>query len=888
MSYACAQCNIYYNLTTRKPIELNCQCTICMECHQNLANDRLQKVLTCPQCSATSIKSDKPRVNEMIMRKIETQNSLFITCDNHQTEMASHYCIECESPVCTYCQLEDTHSSHQIVRMSRSQFTDYTTNVLRIFDEYQIDNMESLLGLLGQQRDNEISLDSKKLKQTILRVTRMLGPHIDEDETTQIDFKRYLLDPQNLQQKIKKFHSKFTSQDFNDLKQMIQKQIHQQLKESQTLIKTEFQQTIGQNNNINSLQQQIENQIKKSTDDQQRVMHEFKKEMHDSINYYNPDLSNKIKAIDDINQKQNQQESLIQKFEQSFQSLREVVESQKIDQDIFAQKLQDSQSSFKQEIKSDIDTKLHKLETRIQALKKENEQLNEKFINIDLNYSFQIQKAQESQCNCQKEFKLLDNKFAEYSDKIESIKQSTKKEINVQANKLLEFQQSVKSIATQANIDKINQELNSQDKQRQKFESEFQNLKKSIQSIQQNQDQQTKDFKQIQSKSKQDIDKLTETLHTISIKHEQQKLQECKLVQNAFDQKLTSLEQQLKFAQSTIQDFKNQIKSLSQRQSQQLQEKMRNQVNQDTLTNEQLQNTNQLKQQTDQEMISENNSQIEEEEEEEEIEEEEDQEEEEEEEKEEVNKEEEKEEEVKSSTISQLGGLFNYHTFDRFSRLFMKPQVEQKPETINANIATPVQEPSVEDFVKQSILDKKKLFRDLVDQEINKTWQSLLRQQISEYSNKQYKLLYCGSRDGFNAYKFHQLCDNKGPTVSFILSEYGLVFCGYTSISWASSSYIDQWHSDPTAFVFSLSKRSIHKQYQNQHKAVQNYKDSMCLFGYDIVISDNCDKNRNSYCNLGYTYELPNGYEYGSDESRSYLAGQKKFKVLEIQVYSLQ
>eukprot|EP00347_Sterkiella_histriomuscorum_P019804 403340234 len=174
MPYSCAECNKYYNLTTRKPIELNCQCTICSNCYQNLSIKRHQKEITCPQCSAASIKSVKPAVNEMIMKKIEAQNSLIVTCEIHQTEMASHYCIECETPVCTYCQYDDTHNSHEIVMISKSQFTNYTTNVLRILNEYQKENMKALM---GQQSNNEISLDSNNQSMLSQKSHECWTPH---------------------------------------------------------------------------------------------------------------------------------------------------------------------------------------------------------------------------------------------------------------------------------------------------------------------------------------------------------------------------------------------------------------------------------------------------------------------------------------------------------------------------------------------------------------------------------------------------------------------------------------------------------------------------------------------------------------------------------------
>eukprot|EP00347_Sterkiella_histriomuscorum_P004937 403358509 len=183
----------------------------------------------------------------------------------------------------------------------------------------------------------------------------------------------------------------------------------------------------------------------------------------------------------------------------------------------------------------------------------------------------------------------------------------------------------------------------------------------------------------------------------------------------------------------------------------------------------------------------------------------------------------------------------------------------------------------------------KSQFRLLVDVETLKKSSSILQKHISNYSTKQYKLLYKGTRDGFYASSFHQQCDNQGPTVCFIQSEYGQVFGGYTSIPWKKT---DDWikHKDDTAFVFSLSKRSIHKQFKNKNSAVQHWKGLFCYFGEngDICLNHNCDKETVSWCHLGSTYNLPNGYDYNTDEGNSYLGGYHQFKVLDIEVYSFK
>jgi hypothetical protein len=59
--------------------------------------------------------------------------------------------------------------------------------------------------------------------------------------------------------------------------------------------------------------------------------------------------------------------------------------------------------------------------------------------------------------------------------------------------------------------------------------------------------------------------------------------------------------------------------------------------------------------------------------------------------------------------------------------------------------------------------------------------------------------LFDGKRDGFDVKQFHSKCDNKGPTLVIVLSEFGHVFGGYTKISWTSK---EQYVKDESAFVF--------------------------------------------------------------------------------------
>lgn len=71
--------------------------------------------------------------------------------------------------------------------------------------------------------------------------------------------------------------------------------------------------------------------------------------------------------------------------------------------------------------------------------------------------------------------------------------------------------------------------------------------------------------------------------------------------------------------------------------------------------------------------------------------------------------------------------------------------------------------------------------------------------------------------------------------------------------------------------------------YHDNNKLIQ-FGGSGCV----LVLNNNCNSNNSSY-DPGYNgmYELPEGMEKSSNESKCYLAGSKSFKVLELEVYTL-
>lgn len=65
-------------------------------------------------------------------------------------------------------------------------------------------------------------------------------------------------------------------------------------------------------------------------------------------------------------------------------------------------------------------------------------------------------------------------------------------------------------------------------------------------------------------------------------------------------------------------------------------------------------------------------------------------------------------------------------------------------------------------------------------------------------------LLYKASRDGWSPQKFHQLCDNKGPTYTRAIINDGRVLGAYTSVSWTSNP---GYQNDTTAFLYDGTRK---------------------------------------------------------------------------------
>ena len=157
---------------------------------------------------------------------------------------------------------------------------------------------------------------------------------------------------------------------------------------------------------------------------------------------------------------------------------------------------------------------------------------------------------------------------------------------------------------------------------------------------------------------------------------------------------------------------------------------------------------------------------------------------------------------------------------------------------------------------------------------------SKLRKWLSPKYSKP-RLLYRGTKDGFQVSNFHRLCDNKGPTLSIILTTKGNIFGGFTSVAWESvGGYVE----DPDAWIFTLKcstnvgpAKLLGNGDGDQIYDHASYGPTFGA-GHDIYVSDLANSNTNSYTSIGNSYICPN-------PSLEYLDGSQQYQARELEVF---
>jgi hypothetical protein len=157
------------------------------------------------------------------------------------------------------------------------------------------------------------------------------------------------------------------------------------------------------------------------------------------------------------------------------------------------------------------------------------------------------------------------------------------------------------------------------------------------------------------------------------------------------------------------------------------------------------------------------------------------------------------------------------------------------------------------------------------------------KNQVLEWlGGKELRLLYRGSRDGFEAFKFHEFCDNKGATLTVIRSTSNHAFGGYASQSWNSKV---EYTKAVGSWLFTLTHNGPAmvkaKPGDIRHMGHYFYYGPIFGSGHDLSVYDGCNSNTESYADGDKSYDIQ-----GRDP-RTYLCGSGKFQVSEIEVFQV-
>ncbi len=217
-------------------------------------------------------------------------------------------------------------------------------------------------------------------------------------------------------------------------------------------------------------------------------------------------------------------------------------------------------------------------------------------------------------------------------------------------------------------------------------------------------------------------------------------------------------------------------------------------------------------------------------------------------------------------------------SFKEIEKLINEKKISIKEENDSVILNFIINLATIPKFSLKCEKEKNDFLLDLITEEEKK----LLQEFIGK--DKKVKLLYKASKDGDKADNFYAKCENKGPTLTLILTTNQRKFGGYTSLSWKRPVNDDPvYYKDENAFIFCLNKKKkycLRNEQDRREKAICMYKNNGPAFGggNDFVVFNECCKNSNSYSNCPYSYKTVRNELNG---------GNYNFQVKDYEVYSV-
>uniref|UniRef100_A0A182SMJ1 Probable small nuclear ribonucleoprotein E n=1 Tax=Anopheles maculatus TaxID=74869 RepID=A0A182SMJ1_9DIPT len=148
-----------------------------------------------------------------------------------------------------------------------------------------------------------------------------------------------------------------------------------------------------------------------------------------------------------------------------------------------------------------------------------------------------------------------------------------------------------------------------------------------------------------------------------------------------------------------------------------------------------------------------------------------------------------------------------------------------------------------------------------------------------------WRMVYRASTNGFAASAFHRHCDGVAPLFIIALSSNGAISGGFTDVAFAKTNRKGGYLHSEKAFLFALNynnEPSTKFDIVKKPYAICYHPDCGPIFGAgaDLLISNNCNANIESYSNFPHSYDGPNA-------TFGHLFGDYNFSIIDYEVFTL-
>ena len=160
----------------------------------------------------------------------------------------------------------------------------------------------------------------------------------------------------------------------------------------------------------------------------------------------------------------------------------------------------------------------------------------------------------------------------------------------------------------------------------------------------------------------------------------------------------------------------------------------------------------------------------------------------------------------------------------------------------------------------------------------NNEYKKALKNWINSNKKIEAQLLYKKSRDGDQISKFHELCDNKGPTLTIFKTEDGNIGGIYTPLSWDDHT---GWKNDLDTFMFNLNKSEKCKKLKNECSIYLGKNYGPWIYSFGFKSTNQMNKILHGGTNIN------DYYENGANILPNNTNGTKYFNVTDVEVFKI-